>query len=106
MSKLYRTTTSERVDTLEGSTTPILVLENILVAGRCNLAAGIDENHYASPCSDPTSNGQISVYKCHPWIGNADTHSTRGFITEFNHTLITSNVSKRVLITIIWLKAI
>ena len=27
-------------------------------------------------CSDPTSDGQISVYKCHPWIGNADTHST------------------------------
>ena len=51
-------------------------------------------------CSDPTSDGQISVYKCHPWIGNADTHSTRGFITECNHTLITSNVSKRVLIII------
>ena len=49
-------------------------------------------------CSDPTSNGQISVYKCHPWIGNADTHSTRGFITEFNHTLITSNVSKENLL--------
>ena len=28
-------------------------------------------------CSDPTSDGQISVYKCHPWIGNADTHNTR-----------------------------
>ena len=27
-------------------------------------------------CSDPTSDGQISVHKCHPWIGNADTHST------------------------------
>ena len=41
-------------------------------------------------CSDPTLDGKISVYKCHPWIGNADTHSTRGFITECNHTLITS----------------
>ena len=27
-------------------------------------------------CSDPTSNGQVSVLQCHPWIGNADTHST------------------------------
>ena len=35
-----------------------------------------------SSCSDPTSDGQVSVLQCHPWIGNADTHSTRGFITE------------------------
>ena len=28
-------------------------------------------------CSDPTSNGQVFVLQCHPWIGNADTHSTR-----------------------------
>ena len=49
-------------------------------------------------CSDPTSDGQISVHKCHPWIGNADTHSTRGFITEINHTLITSNVTKENLL--------
>ena len=35
------------------------------------------------------------------------THTVlEGFVIEFNHTLITSNVSKRVLITIIWLKAI
>ena len=27
--------------------------------------------------SDPTSDGQISVFKCHPWIRNADTHSTQ-----------------------------
>ena len=27
-------------------------------------------------CSDQTSNSLISVHKCHPWIGNADTHST------------------------------
>ena len=33
-------------------------------------------------CSDPTSDGQVSVLQCHPWIGNADTHSTQGFITE------------------------
>ena len=44
-------------------------------------------------CSDPTSDGQVSVLKCHPWVGIADTHSTRGFIAEFNHTLITSSVS-------------
>ena len=28
-------------------------------------------------CSDPTSDGQVSVLQRHPWIGNADTHSTR-----------------------------
>ena len=28
-------------------------------------------------CSDPTSDGQVSVLQCHPWIGNADTHSTQ-----------------------------
>ena len=49
-------------------------------------------------CSDPTSASQISMHKCHPWIGIADTHSTRGFITEFNHTLITSDVSKENLL--------
>ena len=49
---------------------------------------------YGGFCSDPTSDGQISMYKFHPWIGNADTHSTQGCITEFNHTLITLNVSK------------
>ena len=27
-------------------------------------------------CSDQTSNSLISVHKCHPWIGNADTHNT------------------------------
>ena len=26
-------------------------------------------------CSDQTSNSLISVLQCHPWIGNADTHS-------------------------------
>ena len=49
-------------------------------------------------CSDPTSDGQVSMLKCHPWIGIADTHSTQGFIIEFNHTRITSNVSKENLI--------
>lgn len=38
-------------------------------------------------CSDPTSNGQVFGHECHPWIGNADTHSTRGIIIEFqSHT--------------------
>ena len=27
-------------------------------------------------CSDPTSDDQVSVLQCHPWIGNVDTHST------------------------------
>ena len=36
----------------------------------------------------------------------ADTHSTRGIITEFNHTLYYIKVLKRVFITIIWPKAI
>src|SRR5215216_2234693 len=44
--------------------------------------------------SDPIPMDQVSVLKCHLWIGNADTHSTRGFITEFNHTLITSIILK------------
>ena len=33
-------------------------------------------------CNDQTSNSLVSVHQCHPWIGNNDTHSTRGFITE------------------------
>ena len=58
-------------------------------------------------CSDPTSDGQVSVLKCHPWIGIADTHRTRGIITEFNHTLITSTPQKEYDYTkISWLKAI
>ena len=58
-------------------------------------------------CSDHTSNGQVSMHQCHPWIGNADTHSTRGIITEFNHTLITSSPHKEYdYIKISWLKAI
>ena len=27
-------------------------------------------------CSDQTSNSLVFVHQCHPWIGNADTHST------------------------------
>ena len=27
-------------------------------------------------CSDETSNNLVSVHQCHPWIDNADTHST------------------------------
>ena len=43
-------------------------------------------------CSDPIPMDQVSVHKCHPWIGNADTHSTRGFITEFQpHTYYIDN---------------
>ena len=46
-------------------------------------------------CSDTTADGQVSMLKCHPWISIANRHSIGGFITEFNHTLITSSVSKR-----------
>ena len=28
-------------------------------------------------CSDLTSDFQVSVFPCHHWIGNADTHNTR-----------------------------
>ena len=27
------------------------------------------ETHYTCLCSDPTLDGQVSVLKCHPWIG-------------------------------------
>ena len=27
-------------------------------------------------CSDQTSNSLVSMPQCHPWISNADTHST------------------------------
>ena len=29
-----------------------------------------------SYCSDQTSSSLVSVHQCHPWIGNADMHST------------------------------
>ena len=43
-------------------------------------------------CSDPTSDGQVSVLQCRPWIGNADTHKlewiyNRGAITHLLHQM-------------------
>ena len=36
-------------------------------------------------CSDPTSDGQVSILKCHPWIGMLTHTILEGFITEVNH---------------------
>ena len=57
-------------------------------------------------CSDPTSNGQISVYKWHPWIGNADTHSTWRIYNKVQSHPYCIKYLKRELTTIIWPKAI
>ena len=58
-------------------------------------------------CSDPTSDGQVSVLRCHPWISNADTTQYfEGFITEEQSHTYYIECLKRELITIIWLKAI
>ena len=46
-------------------------------------------------CSDPTSNGQISVHKCHPWIGNADTHSTRRIYNRVAITHLLHRMSQK-----------
>ena len=58
------------------------------------------------PSSDPTSDGQISVYKCHPWTGNADTHNTQRIYNRVQSHTYYIECLKRELITIIWLKAI
>ena len=34
--------------------------------------AEIGEGRNQEKCSDLTSDGQISMYKCHPWICNAE----------------------------------
>ena len=36
-------------------------------------------------CSDPTRMDQVSVLKCHPWIGMLTHTVLDGFITEVNH---------------------
>ena len=36
----------------------------------------MDKIREAQKCSDQTSNSLISVHQCHPWICNADMHST------------------------------
>ena len=57
-------------------------------------------------CSDPTSDGQISVYKCHTWSGNADTHSTWRIYNRVQSHTYYIECLKRELITIIWLRSI
>ena len=46
-------------------------------------------------CSDPTSNGQVSVLQCHPWIGNADTHSTRRIYNRVAITHLLHRMSQK-----------
>ena len=46
-------------------------------------------------CSDPTSNGQVSVLQCHPWIGNADTHSTRRIYNRVAITHLLPRMSQK-----------
>ena len=53
-------------------------------------------------CSDPTSNGQVSVLQCHPWIGNTDTHNTRMIYNRVQSHTYYIECLKRELITIIW----
>ena len=43
-------------------------------------------------CSNQTSNSLISVHQCHPWIGNADTHSTW---RNYNRVAITHLLHRR-----------
>ena len=47
-------------------------------------------------CSDPTSDGQVSTIQCHPWIGNADTQSTRRIYNKVqSHTYYIECLKKR-----------
>ena len=43
-------------------------------------------------CSDPTSNGQVSVLQCHPWISNANTQYSR----IYNRVAITHLLHRKV----------
>ena len=62
-------------------TIPLEVDQYTNCSGCPNFSEYLELQKYTK-CSDPTSDGQVSVLQCHRWIGNADTHSTRGFITE------------------------
>ena len=46
-------------------------------------------------CSDPTSHGQVSVHQCHPWISNADTHSTRRIYNRVAITHLLHRLSQK-----------
>ena len=46
-------------------------------------------------CSDPTSNGQVSMLQCHLWIGNAGTHSTRKIYNRLAITHLLHRMSQK-----------
>ena len=46
-------------------------------------------------CSDQTSNSLVSVHQCHPWIGNADTHSTRRIYKKVAITHLLHRMSQK-----------
>ena len=46
-------------------------------------------------CSDPTSDGQVSVLQCHPWIGNADTHNTSRIYNRVTITHLLHRMSQK-----------
>ena len=47
-------------------------------------------------CSDPTSDGQVSVHQCHPWISNADTHSTQRIYNRVAITHLLHRMSQMI----------
>ena len=84
-------------------------MENNPLRGLFGVSSPCPEPQLDTPqptCSDPTSDGQVSVLQCHPWIGNADTHSTRRIYNRVAITHYYIECLQRELITIIWLKAI
>ena len=46
-------------------------------------------------CSDQTSDGQVSMHQCHPWISNADTHSTRRIYNRVAITHLLHRMSQK-----------
>ena len=56
---------------------------------------GIDKVSSLWTSSDPTSDGQVSVHQCHPWISNADTHSTRRIYNRVAITHLLHRMSQK-----------
>ena len=46
-------------------------------------------------CSDQTSNSLISMHQCHPWISNADMHSTRRIYNKVAITHLLHRMSQK-----------
>ena len=46
-------------------------------------------------CSDQTSNGPISMLQYHPWISNADTHSTQRIYNRVAITHLLHRMSQK-----------